>query len=51
MEAGFERFAGKSSATIRNDLWMKKKTELIKHWDTFIATEMGSNRPWKEVCF
>ena len=51
VEAGFERFAGKSSATLRNDLWKKKKTELMKRWDAFTATGMGSNRPWEEVCF
>ena len=27
----------------------RRKTELIKRWNAFANTGMGSNRPWKEI--
>jgi hypothetical protein len=50
VEQGHSRFMDKNAAQLRNDLWMKKKTEVAARYDKWKKTGKGSHREWLKVC-
>jgi hypothetical protein len=49
VELGFIKFVDKTTSQLRNDLFAKKRTEILKRYDGWVATGKGSHRPWKKV--